>query len=160
MYNRYIPNGTSYTRVVEQDDEPPRRQAPQPPRPEPERPGQNQNHAHQGQKQGQPHPQERPQSQDSHTGQNRRPAHSQKASDPLSSLLSGFSGGKKNAGLAGILEKFKLDDIDTGDILLILILLFLFRDGDDIELVITLGLILLLGLGDKEKEKEEDCQDL
>lgn len=160
MYNRYIPNGTSYTRVVEQDGEPPRRQAPPPPRPEPERPAQSQNHAHQGQEQGQPQHQERPQSRDSHTGQNRGPVHAQKASDPLSSLLSGFSGGKKNAGLAGILEKFKLDDIDTGDILLILILLFLFRDGDDIELVITLGLILLLGLGDKEKEKEEDCQDL
>lgn len=129
MYNRYIPNGTSYTRVVEQDHEPhreapsprPATAAPEPPKAPPSEP------AHQSPRQSRSHP-----------------------SDLLSSLLSGFTGSKKNAGLAGILEKFKLDDIDTGDILLILILLFLFRDGDDIELVITLGLLLLLGLGDKE----------
>ena len=54
-------------------------------------------------------------------------------------------------GLQGV-----LDDLDSGDVLLILILLFLFRDGDDIELMITLGLILLLGLG--EKDKDADAQ--
>jgi len=120
MYNRYIPNGTSYTRVVEQEHlSPPPKAAPvsdaafvPPPRQTPP------------------------------------------PSSPLSSLLSGLGGRKKNAGLAGIFEKFKLDDIDTGDILLILILLFLFRDGDDMELVLTLGLLLLLGLED-DKAKED-----
>jgi len=53
---------------------------------------------------------------------------------------------KKGTGLAGILKSLKLDDLDTGDILLLLIMLFLFLDGDDIELVITLGLILILSL--------------
>lgn len=53
---------------------------------------------------------------------------------------------KKSTGLAGILKSLKLDDLDTGDILLLLIMLFLFLDGDDIELVITLGLILILSL--------------
>lgn len=137
MYNRYIPNGTTYTRVVEQDREPPRREAPSPrpaptaPEPPPKAP--------------EPELAPRPV---------RQQARSQ-PSDPLSSLLSGFTGSKKNAGLAGILEKFRLDDIDTGDILLMLILLFLFRDGDDMELVITLGLLLLLGLGGKDKEAED-----
>lgn len=74
--------------------------------------------------------------------------------DPISSLLSGLTGKKKNAGISGILDAFKLNDLDTGDILLLLILLFLFREGDDLELVITLGLILLLGLGDKEPHGE------
>lgn len=72
--------------------------------------------------------------------------------DPLSSFLSGLGGNKKNAGLAGIFNALKLDDIDTGDILLLLILLFLFRDGEDLELVILLGLILLLGSGAKEDQ--------
>ena len=84
MYNRYIPNGTAYTRVLE-EDEPPR-----PLRPEPE------------------------------------PA--------------------KKTGLAGLLKGLKLEELDTGDILLLLILLFLFLEGDDLELIITLGLLLLLGL--------------
>ena len=73
-------------------------------------------------------------------------------SNPLSSFLSGLGDNKKNAGLAGIFDAFKLKDIDTGDILLLLILLFLFRDGEDLELVILLGLILLLGLSDKEDQ--------
>ena len=55
--------------------------------------------------------------------------------------------------LSGILRSLHLDDLDTGDILLLLILLFLFIDGDDLELMITLGLLLLLGLGGKS-EKE------
>lgn len=53
---------------------------------------------------------------------------------------------EEKKGLAGILKSLKLDDLDTGDILLLLILLFLFLEGDDMELIITLGLMLLLGL--------------
>lgn len=125
MYNRYIPNGTSYIRISEPEVE---HSAPPP----------------QG---GQPHP---------HRQGRRQPP---PKGDPLSALLERLGGGKKNAGLSGIFEALKLDDIDTGDILLILILLFLFRDGDDMELVITLGLILLLGLGDKKKEEESQGQE-
>lgn len=54
--------------------------------------------------------------------------------------------GKKSGGLAGILKILKLEELDTGDILLLLIMLFLFLEGDDMELVITLGLILVLSL--------------
>lgn len=57
------------------------------------------------------------------------------------------AGDKKPSWLSGLMKSFKLDDLDTGDILLLLIILFLFIDGDDLEMVITLGLLLLLGLG-------------
>lgn len=53
---------------------------------------------------------------------------------------------KKSSGLAGILKLLKLEELDTGDILLLLIMLFLFLEGDDMEIVITLGLILILSL--------------
>lgn len=96
MYNRYIPNGTVYARVVEDDG--PSRAAPSPA---------------------------------PHVPENADPA---------------VAAAEKKSGLAGILKGLKLDDLDTGDILLLLILLFLFLEGDDMELIITLGLMLLLGL--------------
>ncbi|MCI6398461.1 hypothetical protein [Lawsonibacter sp.] len=99
MYNRYIPNGTAYTRVLE-EDEPPRllRPEPEPAAAAPSAP---------------------------------EPAQPEPA---------------KKTGLAGLLKGLKLEELDTGDILLLLILLFLFLEGDDLELIITLGLLLLLGL--------------
>ena len=87
MYNRYIPNGSSYTRLSEPD-------GPAPPPPGPE---------NKAQKQG---------------------------------LLD------------RLLKAVRLENLDTGDLLLLLILLLLFLDGDDLELPIALGLILLLGLGE------------
>ena len=49
-------------------------------------------------------------------------------------------------GLGGLLKSLKLEELDTGDVLLLLILLFLFLDDreDNLELLITLGLMLLL----------------
>lgn len=105
MYNRYIPNGTAYTRVLEEDD------PPRPLRPEPE-PG-------------------RRCAVRAGARPNRSPAQPEPA---------------KKTGLAGLLKGLKLEELDTGDILLLLILLFLFLEGDDLELIITLGLLLLLGL--------------
>lgn len=92
IYNRYIPNGTAYTRITEEDAT------------------------------SSPTTASRPQHEEAE-----KPAEEKK-------------------GLAGILKSLKLDDLDTGDILLLLILLFLFLEGDDMELIITLGLMLLLGL--------------
>lgn len=92
MYNRYIPNGTAYTRISEPD-------APPPP-----------------------------------------PPSRQKAKQGKAAQKSGL--------LSGLLRSLKLEELDTGDVLLLLILLLLFLEGDDMELVIALGLILLLGLGD------------
>lgn len=69
----------------------------------------------------------------------------------------GFLGGKdKNAGMAGILKSLHLEDLDSGDILLLLIILFVFLEGDNIELVITLGLMLLLGLGEEKKDTQKE----
>ena len=64
-----------------------------------------------------------------------------------SPLLGEVTGGVSRL-LGGILKNFSLDNLDTGDILLVLIILFLYLEGDNLELVITLGLMLLLGLGD------------
>ena len=53
-------------------------------------------------------------------------------------------GGEK--GLGGLLKALKLEELDTGDVLLLLILLFLFLDDreENLELLITLGLMLIL----------------
>lgn len=50
----------------------------------------------------------------------------------------------KTGFLSGLLRKLKLEDIDTGDLLLLLILFLLFKDGEDEELLIALGLMLIL----------------
>jgi hypothetical protein len=67
---------------------------------------------------------------------------------PLSNLFSSlpFHFGEKGGGLTGILKNLKLDDLDTGDILLMLILLFLFLESDDEELILTLARMLIIGL--------------
>ena len=54
---------------------------------------------------------------------------------------------KKEGLLSGLFKSLKLEELDSGDVLLLLILLLLLLDGDDMELVIALGLILLLGFG-------------
>ena len=57
---------------------------------------------------------------------------------------SGEKGGEKK-GLGGLLKSLKLEELDTGDVLLLLILLFLFLDDreDNLELLVTLGLMLI-----------------
>lgn len=60
------------------------------------------------------------------------------ASPPLGGLFG------KDGLLSGVLGKLKLDEIDTGDLLLLVILFLLFRDGEDDELLIALGLLLIL----------------
>jgi len=57
---------------------------------------------------------------------------------------------EKNAGISGILKRLKLDDLDTGDILLFLILLFILLEGDNWELALILGLVLFLSLRDDD----------
>ena len=67
---------------------------------------------------------------------------------PSNDLLSGLTGGIRDL-LGGIFQNFSLENLDSGDILLILIILFLFLEGDNLDLVIALGLMLLLGLGEE-----------
>lgn len=54
-------------------------------------------------------------------------------------------------GLTRALRALHLEDIDTGDILLLLIVLYLFAEGDDLDLVIALGLVLIMGLGEDQE---------
>ncbi len=57
--------------------------------------------------------------------------------------------GLEGGSLTGILQRFHLEELDSGDILLGLIILFLLlEDGDNLDLVITLGLMILFSLGD------------
>lgn len=128
MYNRYIPNGTNYTRIVEEDAPPLRQHAPSA-------------QEHRGQShQEQPHEQ-------THTPQKQQNQHQKQSVSPLGGAMEGVTGF-----LSGVLKKFDLSGLDTGDILLLLIILFIFLEGDDIEVVIVMGLMLLFGLGGKEKK--------
>lgn len=74
------------------------------------------------------------------------PPASRRSSPPPEQPPPVSDGEKKPSGLAGLLKRLKLEDLDAGDVLLLLIILLIFLDGEDIELVITLGLLLLLGL--------------
>lgn len=77
-----------------------------------------------------------------------------KGRSPLSALLSsilgkggnpgGSAGGK--TGLAGLLDRFGLGQLDHGDLLLLFILIYLFRESEDDEWLIILALVLLMGL--------------
>lgn len=88
-----------------------------------------------------------------------RPSQSRPASQPMGAcqskndLVGELTGGLGQL-LEGVLKHFSMENLDTGDILLVLIILFLYLEGDNLELVITLGLMLLLGLGD-DKPKED-----
>ena len=46
--------------------------------------------------------------------------------------------------LGHILERFRIQNVDTGDLLLLLILFFLFEEQADDEILIALGLLLIL----------------
>lgn len=72
----------------------------------------------------------------------------------LGRLFSSQEGGK----LSSLLKAWKLDRLDTGDILLLLIILYLFFEGDEPELAVALALVLVLGLLDdaKERDKKEE----
>ena len=125
MYNRYIPEDTSYTWVGEEHK-----------------------------------PQ--PSSAERSSGKN-TPASGMRNSgiswgkESLSGLLNGAGSlfGGRGGSNSGLLKALRLEELDTGDVLLLLIVLFLLVEGDDLELVIALGLVLILGLGD-EREKT-DC---
>ena len=112
MYNRYIPQGGTYTRVRVEDAPPSPVQTPPPP------------------------PADAPPRG--------------RSLPELSSLL--FGRGEQGGGVSGLLKALKLDDLDSGDILLLLIVLFLLVEGDDLELVIALGLVLIMGLNGEKKD--------
>lgn len=156
MYNRYIPDDASYSPVEEFHNS----QA----REGPQQETQNQPSSGQFQRPTGPYSSPgpcQPQGQQNPFGMGgfKLPSFLN-GKDGLSSLLSGKDGlgslfsGKERGGLSGLLKTLKLDDIDTGDILLLLIILYLLVEGDDLELVIALGLVLIMGFGDSEKGEE------
>lgn len=120
MYNRYIPPDAAYEPIPFEEEASP---GPPPQGETPPRP-----------RQGPPHPPHPPRSQPSR-GQN--------------DLLGGLTNGVGEL-LGGLFQNFSLENLDSGDILLILIILFLFMEGDNLDLVIALGLMLLLGLGEEK----------
>ena len=65
---------------------------------------------------------------------------------PGSDLLGDLTGGIKNF-LGSVFTGFSLENLDSGDILLLLIILFLYLEGANLDLVIALGIMLLLGFG-------------
>ena len=77
------------------------------------------------------------------------PPHSQPTPPANNAIFREVSGGLTQL-LDGLGKHFSLENIDTGDLLLVLLLLFLLLEGDNLELVITLGLRLLLGLGGRD----------
>ena len=115
MYNRYIRNDAGvYQRVPTQESQP-----------------------------GPPTGGERPRNEPP-----RQEAHQQPWEEPQQS---GFSpsptprgGDGKQGFLSSLLGKLKLDEIDTGDLLLLVVLFLLFKDSEDEELLIALGLLLIL----------------
>ena len=152
MYNRYIPQNGTYTRVVEQDgpEEGARRPAPHPPGPER---GENGPRGSAGPPPGA--------ARGAPGGGGRRPAPGPMGFGGLGDLLSGeksplnaLFGGDKG-GSNGILNVLRQEELDSGEILLILIILLLLVEGDNMDLVITLGLLLLLGLADDRKEEKQ-----
>ncbi|HPE16357.1 MAG TPA: hypothetical protein PK597_05325 [Oscillospiraceae bacterium] len=147
MYNRYIPQNGGYTRVREPDyaDEPRRqpqqgsyRQAPY---------GFQQNAQQEGYRQA-------PYGAQQHAQEHREAPRQEGRQEPGGAFHHAPPPREERpnplAGISGLLKKLKLDDIDTGDVLLLLILLFVFLEGDNLELVVALGLLLLMGLKDKD----------
>ena len=122
MYNRYIRNDNgSYTRIPQEErqQERPSQGPPQPP-PSPPPAG--------------------PAHQSSSEGTSRRP---QPPPPPPASASPPFVDGL-TAFLRHILDQLHLDDVDTGDLLLLGLLFFLFREEADEELLVALGLLLIL----------------
>ena len=143
MYNRYIPADASYTRVTQNVQPQPERE---------KRPGGS---GHVGTPGGNPRPSSGGQGPSGMGGGFRLPSFLT-GKDGLGTLF----GKKESGGLSGLLKTLRLDDLDTGDILLLLIILYLLVEGDDLELVIALGLVLIMGLGDRETEEEQEKTDL
>ena len=132
MYNRYIPNGNTYTRVRQEEIGP-----------------------------TEPMPEESPSSihrqsfeQGGWQRVENQPTKERVEKGGGFSLPEFFSRSGKQGGLAELLKSLKLDNLDSGDILLLLIVLFLLLEGDNLELVIALGLVLIMGLGEGENKQE------
>lgn len=125
MYNRYIPPGTAYAPIPEEESD---------------------RHSSSPGEAGSPRP--------GPPGGRHRPTstHASGGPDHTGDLLGSVTKGIGDL-LGGVFQNFSLQNLDSGDILLILIILFLFLEGDNLDLVIALGLMLLLGLGESDADQ-------
>lgn len=132
MYNRYVRNDNGdYTRIPEQggpSDHQASRDGPQPPDGQQNR-GSPPTHDAPADHNRRPMPPAGP-PPPGHGGD--RPPGSGHPPDGLTGLLRGF------------LDRLHLDQVDTGDLLLLGLLFFLFREDADEELLVALGLLLIL----------------
>ena len=90
-----------------------------------------------------------------HTSQPREPEHTKPAApqgmsmppSPVERIQNflGLGGEKKDETmLRRLLARFHLEDVDTGDLMLLILLFFLLEEKADDELLIALGLLLIL----------------
>ena len=123
VYNRYIRNDRgTYTRITE-DDGTPRRpsSAPQPEPSEPPPP---------------PLPNPPPPEMSGRPPEPPPPGAPHRPPPPQPPIHDGF--------LRHLLDVSRLENVDTGDLLLLCLLFLLYREGADEELLVALGLLLIL----------------
>lgn len=78
-----------------------------------------------------------------------------KKEKPLSSMVEGEGTEPMGGFLEGLKQRFHLEDLESGDILLVIIVIYLMLEGDDkLELAITMGILALMWYLD-HKSKEE-----
>ena len=150
MYNRYLRNDDgTYTRIPEEEPSRPSRSQPSPgPERREDHGGPQDRGADRSSDQRDPGPESRG-GGSPHGGQDRRSGGP--GPDPWE-RDGPFSGpppnGGRGDGLTGFLRHFldrwHLDSVDTGDLLLLGLLFFLFREDADEELLVALGLLLIL----------------
>ncbi len=132
MYNRYVRNDQGrYERIPVQDAPPDFEQSPPPPPPL-EGAAFTQDGVGGPPPTGQPPPPNQP-------PPNQAPPNQPPPNQPPPPY-----GGQSGGFLSGILKKLNLENIDTGDLLLLVLLFLLFREGEDEELLIALGLLLIM----------------
>lgn len=149
MYNRYVRNDRGvYTRIPQDDPHPLPQTSPPSHRPEehshtghppspPGHPGRPEGEVSFSYQQESPPNHEPHQSPPNHTAQ-QKPPHP--AHHPGS--FPGHS--PPSDALRNLLNRFHLENVDTGDLLLLLLLFLLFKEDADEELLFALGLLLIL----------------
>ena len=68
----------------------------------------------------------------------------QQSSSPLSHLQELLHSGGEGSPIARLLARFHLEELDTGDLMLLVPLFFLMEEKADDELLIALGILLIL----------------
>lgn len=130
MYNRYIRNDNGvYTRIPQEDPHTPKQPL--------NRAAQDRSAQHEAKgspAQSGPAPTQSPPFGAEKTSQ--RPPHTSEGAGHRSDGLTGI--------LRHALDQLHLENVDTGDLLLLVLLFFLFREDADEELLVALGLLLIL----------------